>query len=410
MIGPLLWLLSAAEPDCFRLVGDVSLARGVAAELDRRGAEAWAEWGDPRRPIIGNLEGAVIPAAGRCDKAPALCLGFSAARIQALSAGPFLAFTLANNHAGDYGPAGRSATQLALLGAGIGVIGAKPWATRVGGVELVFLGVDLVGADPKERQLALEALRLQILRASAEAVVVVLPHYGIEGSTAPSPDQRAWADRFVAWGASIVAGAHAHRPQGGRCGGDHGVWYGLGNFVFDQPEGSGWVVECCPKDRKLTCAVTAVAPRSGSSFPEVTEEVPSDACEVALPARDLSFRRHPRHLDLVSVEPLGEGRWFALRRSYSDFDGVEALRPYVFRIAGQQVIDVWRGTSLSWPLVAARVLTTDGERVLCALHRDDSFLHPRPDTLGRRWAAYTFNGFGVTRREDPKLEARCQAL
>lgn len=410
MIGPWWLLLAAAEPDCFRLVGDVSLARGVGAELDRRGLAPWQPWLDPRSPIIGNLEATVIPDGGRCDKTPALCLGFSADRLQDLSGGPFLAFSVANNHAGDYGPAGRAATQLALSAAGMGAVGATPWFTRIGGQDLAFFGVDLVGADRRERQLALEALRLQILRASAEVMVVVLPHYGIEGDTEPSPDQRAWADRFVAWGASIVAGAHAHRPQGARCGGDHGIWYGLGNFVFDQPEGSGWVVECCPKDRKLTCTVTAVAPGAGSAFPEVKKTVPSAACAVPLPTLDLGFRRHPHHLELVTVEPLGAGRWFALRRSHSDFDGVEALRPYVFRIDGQEVIDVWRGTSLSWPLVAARVLTIDKERVLCALHRDDSFLHPRPDTLGRRWAAYTFNGFGVTRREDPKLEARCQAL
>lgn len=409
MIGPWLLLL-AAEPDCFRVVGDVSLARGVATELDRRGPSAWSSWRDPRSPLIGNLEGAVIPSVGRCEKAPTLCLGFAADRLQALSDGPFLAFAVANNHTYDYGAAGRDATQLALSAAALGAIGPSGWATRVGGQDLVFFAVDLVGADRPERQRTLEALRLAILRASAEATVVVLPHFGLEGSTEPSPDQIAWADRFVAWGATIVAGAHAHRPQGQRCGSDHGIWYGLGNFVFDQPDGAGWVVECCPKDRKLTCKVAALAPVPGSSFPGPSQAVPSAGCTVAQPTPELGFRRHPHHRDLVTVEPMGDGRWFALRRGHSDFDGVEALRPYVFRISGQQVIDVWRGTSLSWPLVAARLLTIEGEQVLCALHRDDSFLHPRPDTLGRRWAAYSFNGFGFTRRDEPKFEARCRAL
>ncbi|MBK6685603.1 MAG: CapA family protein [Deltaproteobacteria bacterium] len=409
MIGPWLLLL-AAEPDCFRLVGDVGLSRGVAVELDRRGSAPWSTWSDPRRPLIGNLEGTVIPAEGHCQKSPALCLGFSADRLQALAGGPFLAFSVANNHAGDYGPPGRSATQLALSAAGLGAIGPTGWATRVGGQDLVFFAVDLVGADRPERQRSLEALRLAILRASAEATVVVLPHFGVEGDGEPSADQRAWADRWVAWGATLVAGAHAHRPQGGRCGEDHGIWYGLGNFVFDQPEGSGWVVECCPSPGQLRCAVTAVAPAPGSSFPQVVAPVPEAQCQLRTPKFDLNFRRHPQAQSLVTVEPMGEGLWFGLRRRHSTFDGEEALRPYVFRIEDHRVIDVWRGTSLSWPLVAARWVKVDGEPILCALHRDDSFLHPRPETLGRRWAAYSFNGFGFTRREDPKRVGRCQGL
>lgn len=413
MIALLFPWLAAAPPACFGLVGDVTLARGVEAELHLRGTSAWRSLGSPERPLIGNLEGTVRPAGSGCDKPRALCLGFEATALDGLLAAPFLAVSVANNHAGDYGEAGRSATQLALTQRGIGAIGGEGWRAEFGGEPFTFFAIDGVGASVAERQRALEDLRLRILRASAESTVVVLPHFGVEGEDEPSPDQVAWSARFLAWGASLVAGAHTHRPQPHHVADDGLIFYGLGNFVFDQPGGAGWKVECCPDAGSLRCTRTPWAPRAGSSFPEPTPGGPVAEVTRPLPRRDLSFRAHPHAAELVTVEPLGPpGWWFALRRTQAHFDGERALRPYVFRVEGQGVKDVWRGSALSWPLVAARLVDGEGpgEKILCALHRDDSFLHPRPETLGRRWAAYRPKAFGFTRIDTPAVVARCAQL
>jgi poly-gamma-glutamate synthesis protein (capsule biosynthesis protein) len=48
--------------------------------------------------------------------------------------------------------------------------------------------------------------------------------------------------------------------------------------------------------------------------------------------------------------------------------------------------------------------------VLCALHRQDSFLVLSPDSKGTRIAAYRWNGFGFDGINDSQTVASCHAL
>ena len=68
-------------------------------------------------------------------------------------------------------------------------------------------------------------------RLVSDTVVVYL-HWGIEGHTCPSSDQRALAQALVLAGADVVVGSHAHRLLGGGRLGSAFVDYGLGNFAF----------------------------------------------------------------------------------------------------------------------------------------------------------------------------------
>jgi poly-gamma-glutamate capsule biosynthesis protein CapA/YwtB (metallophosphatase superfamily) len=65
-------------------------------------------------------------------------------------------------------------------------------------------------------------------------VVIVVPHWGIEYTTAPSDRQRAFARAAAAAGADMVVGNHPHWPQAHERIGGTFVAYALGNFVFDQ--------------------------------------------------------------------------------------------------------------------------------------------------------------------------------
>jgi poly-gamma-glutamate synthesis protein (capsule biosynthesis protein) len=65
-------------------------------------------------------------------------------------------------------------------------------------------------------------------------VVIVLPHSGPEDSYEVIPQQKYWARNAVAFGADLVVENHAHVVQGYQAIGDVMVFYGLGNFVFDQ--------------------------------------------------------------------------------------------------------------------------------------------------------------------------------
>jgi poly-gamma-glutamate synthesis protein (capsule biosynthesis protein) len=62
--------------------------------------------------------------------------------------------------------------------------------------------------------------------------VIVIIHWGVELDTQPRAYQVAEAKRFVAAGADVIFGSHAHRLQ--PLGFLHGkpVFWGLGNFVW----------------------------------------------------------------------------------------------------------------------------------------------------------------------------------
>jgi hypothetical protein len=55
----------------------------------------------------------------------------------------------------------------------------------------------------------------------------------------------------------------------------------------------------------------------------------------------------------------------------------------------------WRGSALSWHLLDAVISPLDS-RVICALHRGDSFIKLDKETIDTRVAAYKWNGFGFT--------------
>lgn len=65
-------------------------------------------------------------------------------------------------------------------------------------------------------------------------VVIAMPHWGPEDAAVPTYIQRGLAEKLAAAGADLIVGNHTHVVQGyGEVQGIP-VFYGLGNFVFDQ--------------------------------------------------------------------------------------------------------------------------------------------------------------------------------
>jgi poly-gamma-glutamate synthesis protein (capsule biosynthesis protein) len=60
-------------------------------------------------------------------------------------------------------------------------------------------------------------------------------------------------------------------------------------------------------------------------------------------------------------------------------------------------------------LLDARLLP-GSSGILCALHRQDSFLMLSPESKGTRVAAYRWNGFGFDGITDPGIVMECHAL
>lgn len=74
---------------------------------------------------------------------------------------------------------------------------------------------------------------IQLARQISD-VVIFMPHWGPEDRSTPTWIQRQLAQKIVAAGADLVVGNHTHVVQGYQRLNGVLVFYGLGNFVFDQ--------------------------------------------------------------------------------------------------------------------------------------------------------------------------------
>ena len=288
-----------------------------------------------------------------------------------------------------------------------------------------LVALNLVGLSADDTRTAVERARLQVGLARARTpLVAVLAHWGREGSALPTPQQESAAEILTAWGATVVAGSHARVVQTTICNPTAAIYFGLGNHLFDQAASAtrvGQAVTCCPSPSHgtLTCTARTTARTEASAAPRLepaSADIPS-VCTVAAAAPDRRWLRHPGRdafLFVQSFRSAGEGAFLALRRHFSSFDNEEALRPYVFRVeegsGGPRTVDVWRGTALARPLVAARIIEVDGREHLCAIHRGDSFLRNDPRTPRRARQVYRWTGFGFAAVEDEEALALWQRL
>ena len=98
---------------------------------------------------------------------------------------------------------------------------------------LAFAGPETPGIA----QLTADSLRAAIETARAQAdVVIALPHWGPEYTRLPNASQRALAQVAVEAGADLVIGNHTHYIQAFISLQGIPVFFGLGNFVFDQTQ------------------------------------------------------------------------------------------------------------------------------------------------------------------------------
>ncbi len=96
---------------------------------------------------------------------------------------------------------------------------------------IVFAGED----HPGIAELTPDNIRraLDLVRQQAD-VVIALPHWGSEDNPVPNWNQTQQARLLVAGGADLIVGNHPHVIQAIKEVDETPVFYGLGNFVFDQ--------------------------------------------------------------------------------------------------------------------------------------------------------------------------------
>jgi poly-gamma-glutamate synthesis protein (capsule biosynthesis protein) len=248
------------ETTTLLFTGNIVPARCVQAKID--------EIGDPDYPYeeVRDLIQGVDLAIGTLNATlsdftePTGCVGTfllvgRAANAEALGVAGFDAMSVATNHIKNCGQSrcGDRAfleTLKNLELAGVRPIGAgdnlaealAPQVFTLNGVRFAFISLGelesttfATDSSPGIAVLNEENLRSAIAAARAVGdVVIALPHWGPEYSLAPNYRQLLFAEIAVDAGADLVVGNHTHTVQALETINEVPVFYGLGNFMFDQ--------------------------------------------------------------------------------------------------------------------------------------------------------------------------------
>ncbi len=219
-------------------------------------AERLGEGGEVREYLkdadltLANLENPVIQNATYHPEDPTF--NGDLRLLPILTQGGIDGVTLANNHILDAGVPGLEETLGHLDEAGISYAGAganldatrEPMIFDLGGIEVGVLSYqnvpsyewawateDTAGTAPLQEDVVMEDI--ERLRPEVD-LLVVMPHWGIEYTAPPEPEQVELAHAMVDAGADLVVGNHAHWAKGIEVYNGKPVFYGTGNFLFDQ--------------------------------------------------------------------------------------------------------------------------------------------------------------------------------
>ena len=165
----------------------------------------------------------------------------------------FNLFSLANNHAFDWGDAGYKKTKTALgddsFGAGAYEEAYNVKIVEVNGIRIGFLGLCFAAYngvfDDVTRHEGLGCAYINDLKVNHVIIeakktvdyLFVIPHDGIEYIDIPLPETIARYRDFIDYGADGVIASHPHCPQGWESYKERPIFYSLGNFLFNSKQG-----------------------------------------------------------------------------------------------------------------------------------------------------------------------------
>ena len=207
---------------------------------------------------ICHLETPVAPPGTPPDPTPP-DYGVPAEIASGIAAAGFDRCSLASNHVMDKGAAGIDATLAAFDAMGLGHAGmarnpdeAGPRLFDVNGINIAHLsytysynGMPVANGEPWRSNLIepdrIVAEALQARERGARFVILSI-HWGAEGVTEVTADQRRWAEQITASGAvDVIVGHHAHVVQPIEQVNGRWVVFGLGNFLSAMSAST----ECC---------------------------------------------------------------------------------------------------------------------------------------------------------------------
>ncbi len=137
---------------------------------------------------------------------------------------------LANNHTRDYGEEGYYETQRVLREAGIGFFGEQTiFYDTLKGIRIGIIGMKGWSSDKWVR----DNLRQLMSEAKSNSdLIIVMFHWGVEGSYYPVQIQKDLAKYAIDEGAHLILGSHPHVIQGIENYNERNIVYSMGNFCF----------------------------------------------------------------------------------------------------------------------------------------------------------------------------------
>jgi poly-gamma-glutamate capsule biosynthesis protein CapA/YwtB (metallophosphatase superfamily) len=248
----------SSDPITIAAVGDVMLASPFPNE-SRMPPNDGADLLKDVTPVLsaadiafGNMEGPIIDGGipEKCPPNSTRCFAFRMPTRYAkyLKAAGFDVMSVANNHASDFGEAGRASTRKTLDGLGIKHIGSdrERFSTaylEVNGRTIAFVGFAHNPVQPNVNDL--DTARRLVTEADKKAdIVVVSFHGGAEGTGAQNVPRRTelflgeqrgnlplFAHTVIDAGADLVIGHGPHVLRGMEIYKDRLIAYSLGNFA-----------------------------------------------------------------------------------------------------------------------------------------------------------------------------------
>ena len=221
-------------------VGDVFLGRAVERHMNEQGVrypfDGLADFLRNRHTTVGNFESA-IPKEH--TPTPDLTFQFSThpRALAAAERAGFDVFSLANNHAYDYGVTGYAHTKAICLKTHVRCIGDPlsvgshaVYYTVVQNKVIAIIAINAVGADPDAD--ALKTLLASVSKKSDFQIAYV--HWGIEYELVHAQYQQYLAHQLIDVGVDTIIGHHPHVVQNIELYNNKPIFYSLGNFIFDQ--------------------------------------------------------------------------------------------------------------------------------------------------------------------------------
>jgi poly-gamma-glutamate synthesis protein (capsule biosynthesis protein) len=279
---------------------------------------------------IVNLECALAGDASPVWKSGSVFKG-RPEHVRGLTAVPFEAATLANNHVLDYGTEAFRETLKLMGDQGIRTVGAgmsaeearRPLILEVNGVRIGIVnfseGEDLTAAvsGPGVFGWDVDAVveSVRAIRPDVDILLVVC-HGGVEYIPFPPPYLAEAFRRTAEAGADLVIGHHAHVPQGIQFVNGVPICYSLGNFVFWQDTDLLY--------RKLGYLVKAGVSREGLSHLDIIPyEIGSESLRLLKGDASGSFFEVLKKVSLHLAQPNGiVEAWYGFLRHY----GIKGFR------------------------------------------------------------------------------------